>query len=31
MRRAEDGTQAFGNQILDLAPSNRGGSFHLPI
>jgi len=31
MRRAKDGAQAFGNQIFDLAPPNRGGSFHLPV
>jgi hypothetical protein len=31
MRRAKDGAQAFGNQIFDLAPPDRGGSLHLPV
>jgi hypothetical protein len=31
MRRAKDRAQAFGNQIFDLAPPDRGGSLHLPV
>jgi hypothetical protein len=28
MRRAKDGAQTFGNQILDLPSPKRGGGFH---
>src|SRR6516162_6124913 len=31
VRRTKDNEQAFGNQILDLSPPNRGGGFHLAI
>jgi hypothetical protein len=31
MRRAKDGAEAIGNQILDLAPPDRSGGFYLPV